>query len=178
MAWTSPMTAVAGNAITDADWNVNIRDNLLETAPAKATTAGGYFVATAANTIAQRLIGTAFIATAQDATAASFSDLATVGPSVTVTTGNHALVFFKAHASHSVTDAVSAISFAVSGSTVIGASFNYSAQADGVPAGNKPSICGFKYIGVSPGSNTFTMKYYTNTPTATFELRELVVVPL
>lgn len=178
MAWTTPMTAVAGNAITDADWNTNVRDNLLQTAPAKATTAGGYFVATGTNVIAQRTIATNFIATAQTTSTAAFSDLATSGPTVTVTTGTHALVLFKAHVQHTDDDAVSAISFAVSGATTIASTFNQSAQSDGVTGGNKPSICGFKYITLTAGTNTFKMQYYTGAATATFELRELVVIPL
>ena len=178
MAWSSPMTAVAGNAITDADWNTNVRDNLLQTAPAKATANGGYFVATGANAIAERHIATAFIATAQSSSTASFIDLATAGPTVTVDTGSHALVLFKAHVEHTVTNAVSAISFQVSGATTISSTFNQSAQVDGVVLGNKPSMCGFKYVSLTPGTNTFKLQYYTGAATATFELREIVVIPL
>lgn len=40
MAWTAPATAVTGDIITAAFWNTNGRDNLLETAVAKATAIG------------------------------------------------------------------------------------------------------------------------------------------
>ena len=36
MTWTAPMTAVAGAVYTAAQWNTSIRDNLNETAVAKA----------------------------------------------------------------------------------------------------------------------------------------------
>ena len=59
MAWTAPMTAVANAVFTAAQFNTHVRDNLLETAPAKATTTGGYFVATGTNTIVQRVASVA-----------------------------------------------------------------------------------------------------------------------
>ena len=37
MAWTAPMTAVSGSVLTAAQWNTNVRDNLLETAPANCS---------------------------------------------------------------------------------------------------------------------------------------------
>lgn len=179
MAWTAPMTAVDGQVFTAAQFNANIRDNLLETSPAKATTASGYFVATGANALAQRIPGTAAVNAAQTLSIANtFTDLATVGPTVTVTTGPSALVFFKAHINHTGADIISAISYNVTGASSIGATFNSSAQVDGVTATQKLSVCGFDYqTGLTPGVNTFTMKYWTNIATATFELRELAVFP-
>lgn len=53
MAWTAPATAVANTFLTAAFWNTQVRDNLLETAPAKAAVAGDTFYATAANAIAR-----------------------------------------------------------------------------------------------------------------------------
>jgi hypothetical protein len=52
MAWTAPGTAVGNTLLTAAFWNTHVRDNLLETAPAKATAAGQLFQATAPNAIA------------------------------------------------------------------------------------------------------------------------------
>ena len=56
MAWSAPMTAVSGSVLTAAQFNTYVRDNLNETAPAKATAAGQIFVSTAANAIAARLV--------------------------------------------------------------------------------------------------------------------------
>lgn len=56
MAWSTPITAVSGTILTAAQWNTHVRDNLLETMPAKATTADRMFVTTGPNSIAQNVI--------------------------------------------------------------------------------------------------------------------------
>lgn len=97
MAWSTPLTAVANASLTAAQWNASVRDNLLETAPAKATTATGYFVATGTNAIAQRVPLSSAIATDQSTTSTGgYANLTTSGPAVTVTTGVAALVCFGA----------------------------------------------------------------------------------
>lgn len=52
------MTAVSGAAFTAAQFNTHVRDNLLETAPAKATTANGLFVATGLHSIEEQVVAT------------------------------------------------------------------------------------------------------------------------
>lgn len=59
MAWTAPRTWVADEIVTAALMNTHLRDNLLETAAAKVTTAGDIFQATGANAGARLPIGTA-----------------------------------------------------------------------------------------------------------------------
>jgi len=39
MAWFTPLAGVSTATLTAAQWNASVRDNLLETAPAKATSA-------------------------------------------------------------------------------------------------------------------------------------------
>ncbi len=51
MAWTTPKT-YTGVPLTSAEMNTYQRDNLLETAPAKATAADELFESTGANAIA------------------------------------------------------------------------------------------------------------------------------
>ena len=51
MAWTAPRTWVVGEVLTAALLNTHLRDNLLETAPAKVTTAEDILVATAGNAL-------------------------------------------------------------------------------------------------------------------------------
>jgi hypothetical protein len=51
MAWTAPRTYVTGEIVTAAILNADLRDNLLQTAPALVTTDGDIVVATAANTL-------------------------------------------------------------------------------------------------------------------------------
>ena len=94
MAWTTPVTAVSGALLTAAQWNASVRDNLLETAPAKATTSGRIFVSTGANAIAQREIKTEYLSASGTTTSTSFVNLTGggTGPTVAVTTGVLALV--------------------------------------------------------------------------------------
>ena len=58
MAWTAPLTWTTGQIVTAANLNQQIRDNLLETASAKAAAAGDVFVATGANAIKKVTKGT------------------------------------------------------------------------------------------------------------------------
>ena len=53
MAWTSPRTWTACEIVTATLLNTHVRDNLLETAPAKVTTKGDLVVATGANALAR-----------------------------------------------------------------------------------------------------------------------------
>lgn len=55
--WVSIITKAVGDPVIAADWNTYVRDNGAETAPAKATTKGDIFAATAANVIARRAVG-------------------------------------------------------------------------------------------------------------------------
>jgi len=59
MAWTAPRTWVAAEILTAALLNTHLRDNLLETGPAKVTTQGDLLYATAANALARLAKGTA-----------------------------------------------------------------------------------------------------------------------
>lgn len=183
MAWTAPMTAIAGNAFTAAQFNTHIRDNLLETAPAKATASGRYMVTTGANAIAERVPSEATIATSQDlSTTGTWTDLPTPGPTVTVTTGSKALVIVGADLSRDAASATSSVrmSFAVSGATTIAAGFSTNFAGAGLWQGNGSVLTGSRatlLTNLTPGSNTFTAKYYVSAATGTFSNRQLIVLP-
>jgi hypothetical protein len=51
MAWTAPRTWVTDEVVSASQLNTHVRDNLLETAPAKATASGELFEATGANAL-------------------------------------------------------------------------------------------------------------------------------
>lgn len=178
MAWTTFPTLTDGQVLTGAHMQL-IRDNFAETAPAKATTAGRFFVATGTNSIAERTIDSQTISTSQTTTSTSYADLATVGPQVTATTGTKALVFWEAQMSCSVSNTSVRSAIAVSGATTIGASDSEDLYIDGLPAGQQIRAAAFQmHTALTGGSNTFKMQYKVGAGTGTYLDRQLVVMAL
>lgn len=172
------MTAVANTVFTAAQFNTHVRDNLNETAPAKATAAGQIFVATGVNSIAARTMARARVETAETTGSSSFTDLATVGPAVTVTTGTQALVIITAAINNSTVSVASSASFSVTGATAFSADNTVRIARDGVAAGALVRYSAATLFTLTAGSNTFTMKYSTQAATtATFSVREIIVIP-
>lgn len=115
------------------------------------------------------------VATEQTTTSASFTDLATVGPEVTVTTGTKALVTISCYSRNSGASAQNA-SFAVSGATTVAASDTVGTFGTGTT--NIWQSRTYLITGLTAGSNTFTMKYNTGGGTATFGRRHINVIDL
>lgn len=172
------MTAVSGSVYTAAQFNTFVRDNLNETAPAKATAAGGYFVTTSLNEIAERVGVRQTILTSETTTSTSYTDLSTVGPTVTVTTSNLALVMWGAQMSNDTADLSTRVSVGVTGASTIAESdvralsFDPS-SANGIFQGSHVVF----YDDLTPGSNTFTLKYRVAGGTGTYLRRRLIVLP-
>lgn len=181
MAWTAPMTAVANTAFTAAQFNTNVRDNLLETAPAKATAASRLIVTSGVNSVVERVPAVANVLTAQTTTSTAFTDLATSGPTVSVTTGSRAIWWIQGTGMNTVSvNAAVAASVDISGATTIASSDDRSIIVDGMPVGQalRNGICHLE-TGLNAGTNTFKMQYKTWTSgTASWANRSLVVVPL
>lgn len=177
MAWTAPMTAVAG-AFNAADFNTYVRDNLNTLAPALATAVGQYFVATGANALVARSMSTASVSATQTTTSASYTDLSTVGPAVTVTSGTRVLVMFSAVIQNATANAGSRMSVAVSGASTVAASDSIALIVDGQAASNSASLSvATLFTGLTAGSNTFTAKYMASSGTGSFGTRRIVAVP-
>lgn len=175
MTWSAPMTAVAGATFSAAQFNTYVRDNLNETAPAKATAANQIFVSTGANVIAARSPDRASVTTSQTTAGTSYTDLATVGPVVTQTTGTKAIIWQGALLSNSGANS-SRMSVTVSGSSSVAADDQWAAINVGTSANRFFSA--HLFSGLTAGSNTFTAKYDVSAGTGTFVNRELVVIPL
>lgn len=179
MAWTAPMTAVANAVFTSSQYNLHVRDNLLETAPAKATAAGRYYVATGPNFISERVPSTAESDNNESTASTSYTDLTTVGPSVTVTTGTKAIVWFNTQMVNNTANVETYVSVEVSDDTTIAASDSWSICQDGAPSGQ---FWGFgtttMFTTLNSGTNTFTMKYRVSGGTATYRRRNIIVLPL
>jgi hypothetical protein len=120
------------------------------------------------------------VATSQTTTSLTYTDLATVGPSVTLTLpagATKALVVLTAAANGSVGNSFAFMSVAVSGaSTVPPSDANAYAVAgnDPVRASATVLISGLS----SAGSLTFTAKYRVSSGTATFSTRDITVLPV
>jgi hypothetical protein len=176
VAWTAPMTAISGSVFTAAQFNTFVRDNLNECPASKATMPGSFFVVSDTNQLAERTPATAIVATSQTTTSTSYTDLATVGPAVTVTTGPSALVgLYNANLNSSGTTA-SLMSYEVTGASAQAPNDNIAtgvATTTGTRAGAV-----FLVTGLTPGSNTFTCRYRVGGGTGTFVDRRILVVPL
>ena len=96
MDFTHDLTAVSGSVLTAAQWNTNVRDNLLQTAPALATAAGQVFVSTAANTLAARNLSSVYVGALETTTSTTFGNLSTFGPWTKFATGPSVLVGLSA----------------------------------------------------------------------------------
>ena len=179
MAWSSNRTWIAGEDLTAALLNTYLRDQLDETAPAIATAAGRLIVTDAANSITERIPTTAYVATSETTASASYTDLATVGPSVTVTTGTLALVLVQCRLANSVAAGQSVATVDVSGATTIAPAVARGLWYESSNAGDLLlASSSSMFDSLTAGSNTFTLKYRTTgTGTSTFDYRRISVIP-
>ena len=110
----------------------------------------------------------ATVATAQSTSSATYTDLATAGPAVTVTTGTKALVIVTGGMRDTGgTDNVGFMSYAVSGATTIAASDTtaISFVSTTISAGKVFRFSAASVATLTAGSNTFTAKYRTQNDT-------------
>lgn len=178
MAWTAPKTFTANTVLTAADLNAYLRDNLLETAPAKATTTGSWFVGAGPNQIQERVPQLASIAASETCTSSSWGDLETPGPTVTVNSGVRALIIISAAISSNSLDAQSFVGYTISGATTQIATFDLSLQVDGISADKTNRRCQiFMQEDLTPGLNTFTTRYTISSGISTFSDRFIGVWP-
>ena len=122
---------------------------------------------------------TATVATSQQTTSSTFTDLATSGPAVTLTTGTKALVIVSSLLKNTSNSYASAMSYAVTGASSVSASETnslYNVVGSGSFRASAASI-----VTLTAGSNTFTAKYSRtaeNVGTAQFQDRNIIVVDL
>lgn len=174
------MTFTPGAALTAAQLNTFLRDNMLETAPAKASRNGGYFVTTDTNTIAERRLIKASRGETGTTNSESFTTMANSGPEVTVDTGRIAIIAMTARVNINSGKAgdEGLMTFQCSGATSIEASDTY-ALSIGEAGGSYQRATSIHVESfLTPGTNTFTAYYRKNgTGSASFANRELWVLP-
>lgn len=178
MAWSAPITWVGGQVPTAAILNAQIRNNMLETMPAKATQEGQIFVGNGPNSITTRIPDAARLNVFESTTSATYTDLATVGPSVTATHGSYVVIFWSCLVQNSVANADSYMSWTMSGANTRAADDVWSIRQDGVPATNPWRFGSVDVLtNLTPGTTTFTAKYRRDTGTADFTDRFIGVIP-
>jgi hypothetical protein len=117
----------------------------------------------------------ATISTMQATSSTTYTDLVTVGPSVTVTTGTKVLVIIGAYIEAS--GGLSYMSFEISGATTSAASDTTSTGSNGGSA-LRAYYSRAQVVTVTAGSNTFTAKYRTWGGNRDFERRDIFVMAL
>lgn len=108
----------------------------------------------------------------------SYADLATSGPSITITTGTTAFVTISGISARSVGGAgnTAFVTFEVSGASSIAAiDDNGSSAASPGNGFGVPFSRTLKITGLTPGSNVFTLKYRVDGATFGFRNRSIVV---
>jgi hypothetical protein len=121
------------------------------------------------------------VTTQETTTSTTFTDLATTGPTVTITTKTAALVILCGWMENNTASQWAVMGFAVSSATTIAAADTIAIMV-GNPAGVTSMRVGnssiFLVTGLTPGSNVFTAKYRATSGTATFLNRKITVIPL
>lgn len=180
MAWTAPRTWVSTEIITASIMNTHVRDNLLETAPAKAT-AAGLVLATAANSIVVRPPSSASVTALETTASTGYTNIGTDGPAVSIPTGSDVFIAISARVSSTTAGALPSFAYAIAGATAISADVTRSYQAE-ISNSNDVYMGTFAITQgtLTPGTNTFQMKYaeLNGVGTATFATRRISVIPM
>lgn len=125
-------------------------------------------------------VNKASVGTSQTTASGTYTDLATVGPAVTVTTGTRALVIITARLTCD-TNSIPLMAYEVTGASSISPNDSLSIRINTVGAnGQVANVTGiFDVVTLTPGSNVFTAKYRSVSSTnVTFSDRQLYVIPL
>jgi hypothetical protein len=118
-----------------------------------------------------------FISTSEQTATTFYTDLSTVGPQVSVTTGTVALVFIDTEYFGLDPGDIAHMSVAVSGASFIPALDNYSLRVGDDAVAYQKGMS-FTIGGLTPGTNTFTAKYRAERGTAVFAFRRLTVLAI
>jgi len=180
MGWSTPLTAAFNSALTAAQWNASVRDNLNETEAGKASTTGRLIVTTAANAVVERDVVTSVISAAETTSNGGYEDLDTVGPAVTITTGAKGLIYVSFYTQNNVGGGRGWMSHEIEGASFATASDQWAAV---LTSHGINEIYGASQITMwhtlTPGSSTFRAKYRTSTSgTSTFTNRRVTVMAL
>lgn len=180
MAWSTPMTAVANEIFTAAQFNTFVRDNLLETAPAKATAANApsMFLNIGGNTLRERPFSTNFTDTSTNTTSTTYVNIGTaINIDATIQFG--AMVLLGAATTNDTGGSTSFMSVRVIDSGTLAEVVAPSDTNSLHHAGTTVQRCQAPPITLtlSAGSYQFQLRYRVSGGTGTFANRWLGVFP-
>lgn len=186
MAWTAPLTATLNMTLTAAQWNTHVRDNLLVTEAAKATTRGRYFTSYAANSIRERSWFMNADTTTKSTTSTSYGDLSggSSGPQLSSTVGTIAIVFWSVAMGNTTAGAETWCSVEAGGDVSVAASDDWAIMTDGISAAtstdNLIRMSGaHRFTGLGfANPSTFALKYRVSSGTGWFSHRAISVLAL
>lgn len=170
------MPAFTAAVLTVAQMEI-LRNNLMETAVAKASLPNQYPVATGVNSLDMRRIQSASVlSTTLNTTSQTYTSAS--GPSVTLTTGTSALVFVFSQLTIDTDSEEAFYAPDVTGSTTITAEDH---RALTVGRYTEPFLIGASFVwyatGLTAGSNTFRGMVRVTGGTGTYDNRRLIVQP-
>ena len=176
MTWSTLPAYSNGNALTAAELTA-IKDNINESAPAKATTQGYWFISgSSANSINERAILQSTILTQETSTRTTYGNITTTGPTVTITTGTQAIISATAQMYSSGGDNMY-MSYEISGATTE-ASDDDRALSYQAGAGDQIRATCTTLQTLTAGSNVFKAEYKTSASTGTWDDRRILVMAM
>jgi hypothetical protein len=178
------MTAVAGTLLTVSQFNVHVRDNLLETAASRAMNPSWLWFADGPNRSSEHQIEDGVVETQESTTSESYTDLTTHGPAVNVACNDHILIMMNCQLGNSAANFSCAsyeIASELEGGFLSEANNGRALLQDG-GAGRRNrygTVQTFRGLN-GPGRYRITMKYRVSNSasTGTFEKRRLQIMPL
>lgn len=176
MAWTAPMTAVAGNPFASADYNTFVRDNLNATGVAQATIPGSIIAGDGPNAVVQRTPVWTAVTSGSTTTSLTYTDLDSgVGPQITVQSGPVMAIWIFCN-QYNTNGTAAWMTFEISGDSSVVASDGNAIQFQGTDGDRNGA--GILVDGLSGGNNIVTAKYRVSTAgTGYFSQRRMAVWP-
>lgn len=181
MAWTTPMVATEGDVLTASEYNLYIRDNLMEMAAHKARLPGSVWVSEGSNRVRELRPATDTV-TIQHSLAARFTayrDVQSAGPMVSLQTQSTAIVTISAEMMNTGLRSQASASFEVTGATTINPSDLRRICHDGAPAERWTRQSATCKVALNPGNHMFRMRYRSGGGgDVYFRRRSITVLPL
>lgn len=174
MAWTEPFDFTAG-PLTAGMLNAMLRDNMNETAVAKATTAGNYFVSTGENVLAERYTLHATRGGTIEVTSTTWTPHDT-GPEITFNHSGSFLVLFSARIW--ATGGTADVGMVSPGTDEAGPHTRYAMENSGGPGALTRAGSHRMFINHPPGRTTVRLYYRASgSAKANIAQRYMAVLP-